>query len=789
LALRKNKLGTKKSEELKGSFSMIEAKEKLMTKLPSKFAKNTKPNIHKLKSQGDICESNTTYKEEKKQSINSSPSNLTRMFPMRRQHEKATARFLRVKEENHKKVELAKIEEESTKKKISRNNFSSMARLSMEQLSIPSSQRKRRGSIMVTGKTQSEFANALSGALKAREEIEILGKLRSISRSVYSIDANGDQLSMEQIIRLLEDIRSTVKMHMSIKSIPNIAIKLAQCLETKLNIIREMTHMSHYLKKLKESDNKLTLKQIKALCKKELKKNAKEIKLLHQPTNDLHKATLKRNLLRNTSPSRNSNPLKGISETTSGPALILTKVKQIIADDKPALWNVYLGSESETRKKVRRFSLVLNKRKFLSKTEAEEKIEAIFKNFVKPTRKNTSFSTLRELIPDSRLNKSYSFETSFENFTLKKPTHIRSNSLILRNPISINPDISPHKSVTINDFEVIKGISSGAYGKVCLAKKRTSGDYFALKIINREKTVEKDQEDYIRSELSIMRSMNSDYTVKLYYSFQNEDYWFFVMEYLNGGDVGSLLKNYGLIEERYTLLYIAEIVVALEYLHSKNILHRDLKPENILIDSTGHLKLTDFGLSKGKINEMSRNWIKNWIMKYSDEEKKISNNVARNKIIGTPYYVAPETIKFNKYTNESDWWAVGVIGFEMLVGSPPFQGDTPEEIFKSIVSGKKYEEMDVGYNDDQISPEAADFIEKLLTQDPNKRLGHGGAEEVKQHPFFQGINWDELRKMEPPFVPKPLNVTDISYFDEEKTFSPKTSYRSISPEVLLLPIP
>ena len=552
--------------------------------------------------------------------------------------------------------------------------------------------------------------------------------------------------------------------------------------------------ISQHLKKLNKTDSKKVMINIKELCNDNLDKVThypNKFRELLRSNDDLRKIALKNSLLNtiNTSPPEDcSTTPRKLSKTNlsnlpsespdNGKSLIVNEIKQIMAVDKPALWSIYLGYDSSALKMTRRQSLGLSPRKALGKTELEEKIEAIFKNLIKPIRKNRSISPQREIPENERLNMSCNFEYSLDNCYFRKTIQIRSNSLIMRHKIELNDENFRRKPVTINDFEVIKGISSGAYGKVCLAKKRSSGDYFAIKLIDREKTIEKDQEEFIRSELTIMRSLNSDFIVKLYYSFQNEDYWFFVMEYINGGDLGSLLQNCGSIDERFSCLYVGEIIVALEYLHSKNILHRDLKPENILIDSTGHLKLTDFGLSNSKIKEVSRKWIKRYCQeetKGKDKELLLNNknphSNERKKIIGTPHYVAPETIKYNKYTNESDWWAVGIIAFEIMVGSPPFQGDNPAEVFKNIVDGTRGIEMDVGYNDDQISPDAADLIEQLLQPDPEKRLGHGGVEEIKNHSFFQGLNWDGLREEEPPFVPKPSNMSDTSYFDDKKAFT------------------
>ena len=144
-------------------------------------------------------------------------------------------------------------------------------------------------------------------------------------------------------------------------------------------------------------------------------------------------------------------------------------------------------------------------------------------------------------------------------------------------------------------------MSSGAYGKVCLVKKKSTGDYFALKVIDKEKTIAKLEDKYFMTEIDILRNLNSDYIVKLYYSFQEDNSICFVMEYMNGGDFGNLIQNCSPLEESYVQLYLAEIIIALEYLHSKNIYHRDMKPENILIDSKGHLKLTDFEIGRAHV--------------------------------------------------------------------------------------------------------------------------------------------------------------------------------------------
>lgn len=223
-------------------------------------------------------------------------------------------------------------------------------------------------------------------------------------------------------------------------------------------------------------------------------------------------------------------------------------------------------------------------------------------------------------------------------------------------------------------------------------------------------------------------------------------------------------------------MYVAEIVLALEYLHSKGIVHRDLKPENILIDSTGHLKVTDFGLSKF----MSKNTTNKWIQKYHNKEetKESAYNsddvlnqlkLRKRKIVGSPHYIAPEVITDNNCSFAVDWWALGIILFEILLGSPPYSGSTPEEVLRNIVGNKKDTEMDVGYNDDQVSPEAASLIETLLERDPEKRMKD--AVNIKEHSFFQGLTWETLKEEEAPFIPQVADELDTSYFSKRKLFN------------------
>ncbi len=213
---------------------------------------------------------------------------------------------------------------------------------------------------------------------------------------------------------------------------------------------------------------------------------------------------------------------------------------------------------------------------------------------------------------------------------------------------------------------------------------------------------------------------------------------------------------------------------ALEYLHKNGVVHQDLKPENILIDTTGHLKLTDFGLSKGGQSEVQRKWISDCLKEASKNElpnrAQPASSGKKKGVIGTPYYIAPEIIQEKETTYDGDWWALGVIMFEMIQAEPPYNGNSPDEVFRNILNDNKSKPISIGYNDDQVTPEAASLMNGLMCRDPLFRMGHDGADKIKMHPFFQGLRWDALRSMEPPFIPKPVSITDTSYFAAEKAF-------------------
>ena len=331
--------------------------------------------------------------------------------------------------------------------------------------------------------------------------------------------------------------------------------------------------------------------------------------------------------------------------------------------------------------------------------------------------------------------------------------------------------------------------------------------------------------DSLKAENDIYKVLDGDYVVKAYWTFHYQNYLCIVLEFMSGGDLANLLEEYGCLDKERARFYFAELVLAVESLHKIGIVHRDLKPNNIMISSSGHIKLTDFGLSaQAVIKQKNREAFYNqsiaekiqqaWnqdsknIFKFLDEgvewkdetpvseklglEKKGKKSINHKKvyrIVGTPDYMAPEIINGDDCDNKAiDWWSMGVILYELLVGALPFNASSVEEIFENV-SKMKIEWPPIGDGEDCICPYAVDLIKKLLNPDPKKRLGsQDDAEEIKRHPFFKDFDWELIKHAAPPFVPPPkankenhnlLPLDSIFCKDSEVASSPVIQHRNI----------
>ncbi|KAL1492909.1 hypothetical protein ABEB36_011076 [Hypothenemus hampei] len=308
---------------------------------------------------------------------------------------------------------------------------------------------------------------------------------------------------------------------------------------------------------------------------------------------------------------------------------------------------------------------------------------------------------------------------------------------------------------TEQDFEVIKLISNGAYGAVYLVKHKQTRQRFAMKKINKNNLMLRNQVEQVFAERDILSFADNPFVVSMYCSFETKKHLCLVMEYVEGGDCASLLKNIGPLPPDMARFYFAETVLAVEYLHSYGIVHRDLKPDNLLITAFGHIKLTDFGLSKMGLMSLATNLYEGYI-------ETTAHQFSDKQVFGTPEYIAPEVILRQGYGKPVDWWSMGIILYEFLIGCVPFFGETPEELFAHTVQ----DDIEWPENDDwSIQEEAKDLITGLLQHSPRDRLGTGGAHEVKEHIYFQGVDWTSLLRQKAEFLPQLEHDEDTSYFD------------------------
>lgn len=310
-----------------------------------------------------------------------------------------------------------------------------------------------------------------------------------------------------------------------------------------------------------------------------------------------------------------------------------------------------------------------------------------------------------------------------------------------------NMDTTGPRIPTLNDFIFLKVLGKGSFGKVMLAEHRGTGEVFAVKVLKKEVILQDEDVDCTLTERRILvLAAHHPFLTALYCAFQTEDRLFFVMEYVNGGDLMFQIQRARRFDEARARFYAAEVILALMFLHNHSIVYRDLKLDNILLDAEGHCKLADFGMCK----------------------EGMEPGKTTSTFCGTPDYIAPEILAELDYGFSVDWWALGVLMYEMMAGAPPFEGDTEQDLFNAI----SYEDVTYPPN---LHPDAIDILSKFLVKSPTRRLGcvpaDGGEYAIQRHPFFREIDWQilEERRVRPPFRPKVRSRIDTSNFDKDFT--------------------
>ena len=300
------------------------------------------------------------------------------------------------------------------------------------------------------------------------------------------------------------------------------------------------------------------------------------------------------------------------------------------------------------------------------------------------------------------------------------------------------------KNVTVDDFKIIKVIGRGSYGKVCLVEFKQTKELFAMKSLKKNVLLDEDQVESTLLEKNILQSLDYPFLVGMVFCFQTEERVYFVLPFIQGGELFQHLRKYKYFPEKNVKFYASIIGLSLEYLHKKGIVYRDIKPENILLEKDGYLKLIDFGMAK--------------ILK-GDEKT--------NSFCGTPEYLAPEIITGEGHNRMADWWSYGTLVYEMLFGIPPFFNENVETMYELITN--KELRFPKKFN---VSDEAKDLLRKLLVKDQKERFGNnGGFDEIKKHPFFKDMDFEalEAKKIEAPFKPVLENSFDVTNFDDEFT--------------------
>ncbi|KAI9007146.1 kinase-like domain-containing protein [Gaertneriomyces semiglobifer] len=310
-------------------------------------------------------------------------------------------------------------------------------------------------------------------------------------------------------------------------------------------------------------------------------------------------------------------------------------------------------------------------------------------------------------------------------------------ALVPAGGVSSAPARRSKQKFTLTDFHIDRTLGTGSFGRVHLVRLKSTGKFYAMKVLKKAEIVKMKQVEHTVNEKNILEAIEFPFLVNLLGTFQDCANLYFVLEYVQGGELFSYLRRCGRFPNHVARFYAAEVVMAFEHLHQRDIIYRDLKPENLLIDAKGHIKITDFGFAK-HVPDVT------WTL------------------CGTPDYLAPEIIQSRGYGRAVDWWALGILIYEMLAGHPPFYDEDHFKLYEKIIACKPKFPA-------HFDPAAKDLIKRLLSPDLTKRYGNlkGGVTDIKKHKWFTGVDWEKLKNLhvQAPYVPPLKGDGDTSNFD------------------------
>ncbi|KAI9323235.1 kinase-like domain-containing protein [Dichotomocladium elegans] len=327
---------------------------------------------------------------------------------------------------------------------------------------------------------------------------------------------------------------------------------------------------------------------------------------------------------------------------------------------------------------------------------------------------------------------------SAKDLVKAKSTKEESRITAVYNDQSIIKQRQDRPKLKLSDFHVLHTLGTGSFGRVHLVQSRVNARHYAIKVLKKSEVVRLKQVAHSNNEKHILESVAHPFLVNMWGTFQDDVNLYMVMDYVPGGELFSVLRRAQRFPDHVAKFYAAEVLLAIEYMHSKDVIYRDLKPENLLLDAQGHIKIIDFGFAK-YVPDIT------WTL------------------CGTPDYLAPEIIQSKGYGKAADWWSLGVLIFEMLAGYPPFYDDDHLKLYEKILQGRvKWPPY--------FDPRAKDLLKRLLTSDLSKRFGNlkGGADDIKNHPWFEGVDLTRVlsRQIRPPYIPQIRGEGDASHFDK-----------------------